>query len=322
MNTPNWAADTRDEYMSTRKNYLVPEHQNADDKDEDTGSENADTESEYEDTGSEMADTEGEYEDTDDGDYPVELEFQRKVPQTDVSVQEECEQLDWDRWNECSTFKEAQQLNNEFLMGRVSHNMFVHDVPRFLDSCTRRLMNRVFLIQIQPAYQYPQYRKEGVSMTRSKGQCAFMLPSEDSITFALQHFLLKHCQSLWTLTAELKEAIELRKEIPEYDSDPSSMVETRRADLWHKLEECMPMLEDENGHEYRLREAMILKYAIPLARKKYLGQLDEDLVVFLVTTKEYGQDIQASLLDVIDDVAQQVTSFIKKGGLRNATRLR
>jgi len=308
MNTPNWAADTRDEYMSTRKKYLVPEHQNADDKDEDTGSENADTESEYE--------------DTDDGDYPVELEFQRKVLQTDVSVQEKCERLDWDRWNECSTFKEAQQLNNEFLMGRVSHNMFVHDVPRFLDCRTRRLMNRVFLIQIQPAYQYPQYRKEGVSMTRSKGQCAFMLPSQDPLTFTLKHFLFKHCQSLWTLTAEFKQGVKLEKEIPKYDSDLSSMAETRRADLWHKLEECMPMLEDENGHEYRLREAMILEYAIPLSRKRYLGQSDEDLVVFLVTTKEYGQDIQASLLDVIDDAAQQVTSSIKRRGLRDATRRR
>ena len=307
MNTPNWAADTRDEYMSTRKKYLVPEHQNADDKDEDTGSENADTESEYE--------------DTDDGDYPVELEFQRKVLQTDVSVQEKCERLDWDRWNECSTFKEAQQLNNEFLMGRVSHNMFVHDVPWFLDSCTRRLMNRVFLIQIQPAYQYPQYRKEGVSMTRSRGQCTFMLPSQDPLTFALQEFLLKDCQSLWTMTAECENGRpQVESNCPAYDR-ALSMVETKRADSWHELDECMPLLEDEDGKEHRLRKSMIMKYAIGLARKRYLGQSDEDLVVFLVTTKEYGQDIQASLLDVIDDVAQQVTSLIKRGGLRNAARL-
>lgn len=306
-NTLKQGPDTTDHDMKTENQNVIAEHEIMGFSDEDDGGIYTDTGSEDEDDSGIYTDTGSDDEDATTGSHHLDIE-DKVTPIQNVKLEKaESERIDWDQWRRCSNYHQAQVLNDIFLTGHMSHNIFLHEKPMYPDRQTQHLMDRIFVIQMLPARQQ---RGKGISLTRFRGHCAFMLSSLDYRTSALAKVLLG-CRDLLTMVATLRETTEYRYSFKQH-GEALSMVETRHADSWEELEKSTPLLEDGEGKKHTLQPAVIEKYAEALRTSGCEALLREHPVIFVVTATEYERNIQTSLIRVLNQVEDGLLSYIQQ----------
>lgn len=307
MNTLKQEPDTMDHDMNTKNQNVIAEHEIMGFSDEDDGGIYTDTGSEDEDNSGIYTDTGSDDEDTTTGGHHLDIEDKVTSIQNVELEKAESERIDWARWRRCLDYRQAQDLNNKFLTGSISHNIFLHEKPMYPDRQAQHLMDRIFVIQMLLARRQ---RGKGISLTRFRGHCAFMLSSRDHRTSALTEVLLS-CRDLLTMVATLKETTKYRYSFEQH-GEALSMVETRHADSLEELEKSIPLLEDGEGKKHTLQPAVIEKYAEALRTSRCEALLYEHPVILVVTATEYERNIQTSLIRVLDQVEDGLLSYIQQ----------